>query len=180
MKPDVAFRMVLRRLLNAFHPRNFRQYFGEQPRLIQELKRSACMPFGEHLDKLVATRSRLTAWMRGASDRIAATVAGSSSKPNRRGKAHAAQHPQMVFFKASLGSADRPDEPASRSSAPPTKSSRPGQISGGAKRVEQRPVDREIPSLHILLGAYGVAHGVGMPPVGVDAIDRDVAASVTK
>ena len=40
MLPNVAFRMKLRRLLHALHPRNFRQHLGQKPCLLQQPKRS--------------------------------------------------------------------------------------------------------------------------------------------
>ena len=41
MNPDVALGMKLRRLLDAFHTRDFRQDFRQQPGFVEELEAAA-------------------------------------------------------------------------------------------------------------------------------------------
>ena len=54
MHKHIAFRMELRRLLNAFHRRNLGQDFFEQTGLIEQEKSAPGMAFGEHLGEFIA------------------------------------------------------------------------------------------------------------------------------
>jgi hypothetical protein len=54
MDEHIAFRMVIRRLRDALHPRDLGQHMREQPALIEELEAAAGVAFGQDAHDFVA------------------------------------------------------------------------------------------------------------------------------
>ena len=86
MDPDVALGMELRRLLDALHPCDFRQNLDEEAGFVEQFEGAAGVAFGEHPGELVANAFAADRMDRAASCRMAASVAGSMSKPKRAAK----------------------------------------------------------------------------------------------
>jgi hypothetical protein len=107
---DVALGVVLRGLLDALHAGDCGEDLGEEAGGVEELEGAAGMTFGEHAGELVA-------------DALAADGGGfwGESLDGRGGggvdieleagsEADAAQHAEVVFFKAEFGAADGADD----------------------------------------------------------------------
>ena len=198
--PDVALGVELRRLVDAFHARDFRQDFGEQAGFVEQFEGAAGMAFGEHLGELVAHALAADGVVLGARARIAAAVAGSSLKPKRAAKRTARSMRRWSSSKRSSRAADGADDAGfevgdaadvvdeSRFADGPWKvsfgssESRPGKLwlsFGTILRIEQEAVDGEVAAPDVFFGADGVADGVGMAAVGVGAVGAEGGDLVT-
>src|SRR5258706_13772699 len=97
MHENISFGMELWRLLNAFHRRDFGQYFFQQAALVQRFKRPSGAAFAEHLGEFVAhslARDLMNLWgqllNRGQSG-------GDDLVFQKRRQEASAQDPEMVF-----------------------------------------------------------------------------------
>jgi hypothetical protein len=101
--PYVAFGVVLRRLRDAFHARDFGQHFGEEAGFIEQLKGAAGVAFGEHLGKLVADTLAADCVNARGESADGGVSGGFDFKSEARGEADGAQQAELVFLKAALG-----------------------------------------------------------------------------
>ncbi len=94
-------------------------------------------------------------------------------EPEPRRKPHPPQHAQLVLRKPHPRVPDRPHNPSLEILAPTHKvQHRPGYIAVLLKlhRIEQHPVDREVPPDHILPRLGRKPHCIRAPPIRVHAI----------
>ena len=104
--PDIAFGMKLRRLLDAFHARDFRQDLGEQFGFVEKLEAAASGAFGEHFGQLIANAFGGNLENFGREFRDRDERAAFDGIAETRGKSHGANHAQLVFAEAIFGISD--------------------------------------------------------------------------
>ena len=123
VNPDVAFGMILRRLLDAFHGGDFGKEFDEQAGLVEKFKAAAGGAFGEQFGEFVANAFRGDGMnLRERCVWMAAKVAGSMGKSKRAAKRMARSMRNLSSVKRRAGSPmarmsrwrDRPDRRRSR------------------------------------------------------------------
>ena len=97
VRPNVALRMKLGRLRHALHRFDLRQHLLEQPRFVQKLESAARVPFREDFHDLVthAFDADFPNLGREVPDR--SERGWIERKPEARGEAHGAEHPQAVL-----------------------------------------------------------------------------------
>ena len=162
VRPHIAFRVVLRRLLDALQRRNLRQNHFQQSRFIQQLETASRPALAENAADLVANPLDRDLVDRGRLfvDRLERR--GLDLEPEPRSEADSPQHPQLVFREPFVGIADR-SNPAIR------------QIGVAfdivqillPDRVEENAVDREVAPANVLLRVPRERHTLGAPPVAV-------------
>ena len=154
--PYIAFRVVLGRLLDAFHPRHLRQNLRKQPGRIQQLEGPLGMALGQHLGQLVAD-----SLMADLIDRCCLLPDGRGGcrrelKAKTRCEADGSQHAQLVLREAEPRLPNRPHHSGGQVLHPADKIER-GRAGapclGEDLGVEQHPVDGEVAALHIFFGA---------------------------
>jgi hypothetical protein len=186
MHPNIPLGMKLRRLFHALHPRNLGQHLGQQPGLIQQLECPRARPSVSILVNSSRTRSRLTPRSRRPA-RIAALVPASNSNPNRAAnrtpRSIRSGLPQTAASARPIArTTPAPDPPPRPQNQSPPSEVRleschpercPGPSQGSSRpadKIQQQPIDREIPPLHILLGARRIPHRIRMPPIRISPI----------
>ena len=110
MRPDVAFGMKLRGLLDTFHARDFGKGLGEQAGLVKKLKSTAGMAFRKHLGKFVADALTANCFGFGCETVDGGGRHGIDLEVEAGGEANGAEHSKMIFFKALGGLADGANE----------------------------------------------------------------------
>src|SRR5713101_6607330 len=160
--PDIALRMKLRRLFDALHSRDFRQYLGKEAGLVQKLKPPPGRAFGQQLRKFIAQalRGDLLDLVSMPANGIQRRRFKFETKPS--GETRRSQQAQFVLAKTAIRFADRADEPNPQISLP-------ANIVEHFARVvaHQQPVNREIAALHVFLGGAREHYRIRMPPVRV-------------
>ena len=179
---DVALGMKLRGLLDALHARDLRQQFAQQAAFVQQQEGAARLSFGQHLGQLVANplAGDLVDLRREAADGFHGR--GVDGVSEARGKAHGAQHAQLVLGEALLRRADGAHQ-AALQVAPAfdvVEQLAVRSVGMRGERIEQQAVDGEVAPLHVMLRRGGVAHRVGMAAVEIGSVgaeggDLDVA-----
>jgi hypothetical protein len=153
MHPNIALRVILRRLLHTLHPLDFGQYLSQQPRLIQQLEPSPRPTLSKNSGQLIAhpfSRHHLNR-RRLLPDRIHRSPLDGELQPRR--KSHRPQHPQLVLRKPQLRLPNRPHQPSMQ--VPPTTHIILYAVLQPIARlvrhrIQQQPIDGEVPPQHIL------------------------------
>src|SRR5689334_1192481 len=102
MDPDVAFWVKLRRLGNSFHAGYLRQQSGEQSSLVQQFKAAAGRAFGQQLGQFVAKPFGGDLRDMGRSNTNRAKGRRLNRVVETGGKAHSANHAQLVLAEAQV------------------------------------------------------------------------------
>ncbi len=166
--PDIAFRMILRRLRHALHLLDFRQYLFQQTGLVQQFKGAASMAFSKHFQDLVAhtltadlmdLRSKLTD---GSKSLLVDGVAKAG------GKAHGPKHAQLVLRESLMGLADRADDALLQVFAPAHVVEHFAGVG-----IEQKAVDGEVAALHVHAGVFGELDFIRMAAVRISAVTAE-------
>src|SRR5436305_73720 len=110
--PDIAFRMILRRLGDTLHLFDFRQHLLQQFGLVQQLKGTTRMAFRKHFQDFIAhaLMAYLMDLRRKFLDGSESLAVDRIAKPG--GKAHSTEHAQLVFSESLMSLADGADDPA--------------------------------------------------------------------
>jgi len=158
--------MEFRRLLDTFHA----EISGEHDRanhLHPAAETRAECAFRQHASQSSRTRSRETTWICSASFCIAPKVAARSCTRIAL-QAYSSQHAQFVFAEALLRIANGANDSRLK-----IRANRLHNRAPPAQRIEQHPVDGEIPPRHILRGSRLNAF-IRMAAVGVANITAEV------
>ncbi len=150
----------------------------EQIGFVEQFEGATGTAFGQHLCQLFA--DALTAHGVDESGKLA--NCGERDRfdveAEAGGEANCAEKAELVFLKAPFGIADGANHACIEigQTADMVDHSRT-QVFAIAQRAQQRiqqePVDRKIPPLHVLFGAGRIADFVGMAAVGVDAVGAE-------
>ena len=165
--------MKFRRLFYTVQAIDLRQDLFQQAGAVQQFEGAACAAFGEHPRELVA-------------DALAADLVNLTGKGVDRGsgplfdreieaggKAHGAQHAELVLFEALLRIADGADDMRAEIGAAAYKVKHRGlEITGFFPDlwIEQQAIDRKIAPDDIFLRAFREAYRFGAATVGVGSI----------
>ena len=106
MDPDVTFGVELRRLLDTFHPGDFRKDLDEEVGVVEEFEGAARMAFGEHLGQLFADALAADGVDAGGELAHGGESGGFDLESEAGGEADGAKQAKLVFFEALFGSAD--------------------------------------------------------------------------
>src|SRR5579864_588446 len=166
--PDVAFRVILRRLRDALHLFDFRQHLLQKIGLVQQLKGAARTAFSKHFQDLVAH-----ALMANLMDlRGEFTDGGEGLRFNRvaeaGGKAHGAEHAQLVFRESLMGLADGADDALLQVFASAHVVKDFARIG-----IKQQAVDGEVAALHVHTRVFGELDFVRMAAVRVSTVTAE-------
>lgn len=173
MNPDIAFGVVLGRLLDAVEPDDFRQDLAEEAGAVQQLEGTAGMAFGEHAGELIA--HAFAADLGDAGSEVADGALGfrldGVFEAGR--EANDAQHAELVFFEAAVRVADGADDPVAEIAlAADVVEERGGEAAGLAMQdgIEHHAVDGEVAAEDVFAGARGEADFGGMAAVEISDI----------
>ena len=168
---DVAFGMIVGRLLDAPHARHLGEDRREQPRFGEQLEAASRRPFGEDLHDLVADAlgGHVGDGGRRGADRVQRR--GLDREAEAGGEADGAQHAQPIFGDARSGVADGADDAGAQVGLAGD------EVDHLARQgVEEERVDGEVAAERVLPRRAEV-HGARPPAVdvgGVGAERRDL------
>ena len=180
---DIAFGVVLRRLLDALHASDLRQHLGQQAERVEQLEGAAGAALGQHLGQLVAHAllAHLVNLRGVGADGRGRVLFDLVSEA--RGKTGGAQHAELVFGKAAAGVANGADDAVSEVLTPADEVVQLAVcgVGMGTQGIEQEAVDGEVAALDVHLRAFGVEDALRMAAVEVGSIgseggNLDVAA----
>jgi hypothetical protein len=162
VNPDVALGMKLRRLFDPFHARDFRQNFGEELGVVEELEAAASGAFGEDFGQLVA--DALGGNLENIRDKFRdrEESAALDCIAETRSKSHGANHAQLVFAEAIFGISDGANDSGAQVFLAAD------EIENFIReRVEHQAVDGEVAALYIFFRPGGVFNPIRMAAIGV-------------
>ena len=163
--PNVAFRVILRRLLYSLHFHHFRKHLGQKSGRIQQFERATRPALGQHQSEFVPDSLATYLVHEGRELLNGPLRSRLQIKREARSKTDTSQHAQLVFDKALPGVTDRAHQTEF-------------QIFSATDEVQDRiidwvqhhAIDGEVPALHILFRAGGESHRIRMSAVGVDPV----------
>src|SRR5262249_41749880 len=154
--------MILRRLLDSLHSRDFREYDRKHPGLIEQFEPLAGRAFCKQLGQFVpySLRRNLLDFPGVPANRRKRGWVDRQSEPRR--KAHGSKHAQLVLFEAAFWLPDRPDDSLLKVFL----AVNIVEYLAGAMAHEQ-PIDGEVAALHVFFRSPRILHAVGMAPIRI-------------
>jgi hypothetical protein len=162
--PNVALGVKFGRLFDTLKSFHLRQDLGEEVALIKEFKSPTGCSFRKHADKFFPDSFSGDARDGRCQTADSGKGGGFDGKAETGSKAHCAQHPEVIFFKAAIGITDGADDLLCKVGAPVDKVEHLSAVD-----VLHKAIDCEIAPLGVKGGIGFETNYIGSAAIGIGA-----------